>query len=43
VGVRVAHWDCRFEKSGETGVGVPVREMPATTPEAMTVGFVSGP
>jgi hypothetical protein len=29
VGVRVAHCDCRFVKSGETGVGVPVREMPA--------------
>lgn len=26
VGWRVAHWACRFEKSGETGVGVPWRE-----------------
>jgi hypothetical protein len=23
VGERVAHWACRFEKSGDTGVGVP--------------------
>jgi len=37
VGVKVFHCDCKFVKSGDTGVGVPVREMPAWTPEATTV------
>jgi len=43
VGVKVAHWACKLEKSGETGVGVPVLEKPSWMPEATTVAETSGP
>ena len=43
VGVRVAHWDWRFVKSGATGVGIPVREIPASTPDATTVASTVEP
>ena len=43
MGESVFHWFCRFVKSGETGVGVPVREMPACTPDATTVAATVEP
>ena len=43
VGVKVFHCDCKFVKSGDTGVGVPVREIPAWTPEATTVAATVAP
>ena len=43
VGVRVSHCDCRLVKSGAMGVGVPVREMPASTPDATTVAATVDP
>lgn len=43
VGVRVAHCALRFEKSGDTGVGVPVRVNPATIPEPVAVAATEGP
>lgn len=43
VGVRVAHCALRFEKSGDIGVGVPVRVKPATIPEPVAVAAAVGP
>lgn len=43
VGVRVAHCVLRFEKSGDTGVGVPVRVKPPTIPEPVAVAAADGP